>query len=147
MDRSGRPLRADTMTVVATNTIHLDASHPSHIVLPVTTGTTAVNWPDQHKATPMNFALGQNYPNPVTNDTQISYSLSRPATIRISLFNMLGQEIRTLADGLVMPGAHMIRWDGRDENGRPVAQGIYFYRLEAGDFAATRKLMVLREGT
>jgi hypothetical protein len=141
---TGRPLRADSVTVVATNTVHLDANYPSHIVLPVTNGTTAVNWADQHETAPMNFALGQCYPNPVIGETQISYSLPRMAVIRITLFNMLGQEIRTLVDGLAPSGVHELKWDGRDRNGQRVAKGIYFYRLEAGKIITTKKLIVLQ---
>jgi hypothetical protein len=138
---TGRPLRADSVTVVATNTVHLDANYPSHIVLPVTSGTTSVSLADQRELTPRDFILSQNYPNPTSGVTQIAYSLPRMSAIRITLFNMLGQEIRTLVDGLVTSGAHTVSWDGRDENGQPVAKGIYFYRLEAGGFAMTKKLI------
>lgn len=139
---TGRPLRADSVTVVATNTVHLDARYPSHIVLPVTSGTTSVSAADQREAAPKEFVLGQNFPNPVAGATKISYSLSRMAAIRITLFNLLGQEIRVLVDGLVPSGAHTVRWDGRNENGQPVAKGIYFYRLEARNFVITKKLLV-----
>jgi hypothetical protein len=141
---TGRPLRADSVTVVATNTIHLDANYPSHVVLPVTNGTTSVSWAEQRETTPRDFVLGQSYPNPAFGETQISYLLPRTADIRIILFNMLGQEIRTLVDGLVPSGAHTARWDGRDKNGRQVAKGVYFYRLEAGKVVTTKKLIVLQ---
>ncbi len=139
---TGRPLRADSVAVVATNTIHLDANYPSHIVLPVTSGATSVSAADRRETAPKKFVLGQNYPNPTAGATQISYSLPRMAAIRITLFNLLGQEIRTLVDGLVPPGAHTVSWNGRDEKGQPVAKGIYFYRLEAGDFVLTKKLLL-----
>jgi flagellar hook assembly protein FlgD len=58
---------------------------------------------------------------------------------------LLGQEIRTLVDGLVPSGAHTVNWDGRNENGQPVAKGIYFYRLEAGDVVMTKKLLLIKE--
>ncbi|MGH7453685.1 MAG: CocE/NonD family hydrolase, partial [bacterium] len=138
---TGRPLRADSVTVVATNTVHLDANYPSHIVLPVTSGTTTVSATDQRETAPKEFVLGQNFPNPVASATQISYSLSRTAAIRITLFNLLGQEVRTLVDGLVPSGVHTVSWDGRNENGQPVAKGIYFYRLEAGGFSMAKKLI------
>lgn len=139
---TGRPLRADTVTVVATNTVHLNANYPSHIVLPVTNGTTSVSATDRRETAPKEFVLGQNYPNPTAGATQIAYSLSRTVSIRITLFNLLGQEIRTLVDGLVPSGAHTVSWDGRDANGQPMAKGIYFYRLEARNFVITKKLLV-----
>jgi len=141
---TGRPLRADSVTVVAANTLYLDAKYPSHIVLPVTSVKTSVSFADQLEATPRGFVLGQNYPNPVSVETQIFYSLHRTTTIRITLFNMLGQEMRTLVDGLMPAGAHTVKWDGRNQNGQRVAKGIYFYRLEAGEFVATQKLIVLQ---
>jgi hypothetical protein len=141
---TGRPLRADSVTVVATNTIHLDANYPSHIVLPVTNGTTSVSLAEQGETAPRNFVLGQNYPNPTFGETQISYSLPRTVAIRITLFNMLGQEIKTLVDGLAPGGIHEVKWDGRDRNGQRVAQGVYFYRLETGKIVTTKKLIVLQ---
>jgi hypothetical protein len=139
---TGRPLRADSVTVVATNTVHLDANYPSHIILPVTSGPTAVSATDRRETALKDFVLGQSYPNPAAGATQISYSLSRTAAIRITLFNLLGQKIRTLVDGLVPSGAHTVSWDGRNENGQLVAKGIYFYRLAAGNFVMTKKLLL-----
>jgi hypothetical protein len=141
---TGRPLRADSVTVVATNTVYLDAIRASHIVLPVTSGATSVSMADAGKMTPGDFVLGQGFPNPTFGETQISYVMNKTAAIRIKIFNTLGQEIRTLVDGLVPVGSHTVRWDGRGQNGQRVAKGIYFYRLEAGPRVATRKLIVLR---
>jgi hypothetical protein len=141
---TGRPLRADSVTVVATNTIYLDANRPSHIILPVTSGLTSVSLAGNDEKMPRDFVLGQSFPNPTLHETQISYFIHKTAPLRVQIFNTLGQEIRTLADGIMPAGAHTVKWDGRDRNGQPVAKGIYFYRLDTGSRVLTKKLMVLR---
>jgi len=93
--------------------------------------------------------LSQNYPNPLPaaalkHATSISFLLPGSGHIELKVFNILGAEIRTLLKGFYPAGPSMIVWDGADELGRPVAAGVYFYRLQAGAFAATRKLLVVR---
>jgi hypothetical protein len=96
---------------------------------------------------PRGYALSQNYPNPFNAETSIEYTLPqgiarRGVTLRI--YNLLGQEVRTLVDGSPGPGVHRVRWDGRDRYGRQAATGVYFYRLESGTFAQTHKMVLLR---
>jgi len=141
---TGKPFRADNATVVATNTLHLDVARLSHLSLPITIPGGGLAVADPNASTPRDFGLEQNFPNPVWRETQIAYSLHRTTAIRLTLFNMLGQEIRTLVDGLAPAGQFAVKWDGHDSNGRRAAKGIYFYRLAAGNFAATRKLIVVQ---
>jgi len=141
---TGKPFRADNQTIVATNTIHLDANHPSHLILPITIPGGGLAVDEQNISAPQDFVLEQNYPNPLIGETQISYSLNRPAVIRLALFNMLGQKIQTFVDGLVPAGKHVVKWDGRNRNGQRAARGIYFYRMEAGKTVMTRKLIVVQ---
>ena len=89
-------------------------------------------------------ALDQNYPNPFNPVTQIRYSLSRGAEVRLVIYDVLGREIVTLADGRQEAGLRTVTWNGRDAAGRQVASGVYFYRLLAGEFAQTRKMVLLR---
>ncbi len=137
---TGAPLRGDSTTVVATNTIYVDASHPSHITLPVTNGGASVSAADL--SLPASFELGASYPNPMRESAQIAYMLHRTAAVRLAIYNTLGQRVRTLVDGLMPRGAHRVQWDGRDERGRLVAKGIYFYRLEVERALQTRKLVL-----
>lgn len=92
---------------------------------------------------PTDFALSQNYPNPFNPETIISYSLPKTATVRLTIYNVFGRMIRTLVDGSMKPGEHRIVWDGRDNQGRKVASGVYFYKLEAGEFRAMKKMILL----
>jgi hypothetical protein len=93
---------------------------------------------------PLHFALWQNYPNPFNPQTTIRYSLARAGPVRLSIFNIVGQEVTPLVHAHQEAGFYEIAWDGRDAGGSPVASGLYFYRLLAGDFVETRKMVLLR---
>lgn len=93
---------------------------------------------------PTEFALAQNRPNPFNPSTEISFSLPKPAEVTLVIYNLLGENVVTLAEGLRAAGTHAVMWDGRDKNGGAVASGVYFYRLDAGEFSATRKMLLLK---
>jgi hypothetical protein len=80
---------------------------------------------------PESFALFQNYPNPFNPVTTIRYSLPVPSKITLTIFNILGQKVKTLVDEVVEAGEHRVRWDGTNSSGNTVATGVYFYRIEA----------------
>lgn len=91
------------------------------------------------------LSLSQNAPNPFGTGTTIRYQLDRPTRVRLALFNVLGQQVRVLADGLQPAGAHAVAWDGADRSGRLLPNGIYFFRLEAaGQLTAVRKATLIR---
>ena len=96
---------------------------------------------------PLNTALLSNYPNPFNPETWIPYQLAKPADGTISIYNVKGQLVRTLALGHQPAGVYQNRsraayWDGRNAFGETVASGVYFYTLKAGDFIATRKMLI-----
>ena len=94
---------------------------------------------------PAEYTLLPNYPNPFTNRTILPYPLPVPAQVRLTIFNALGQRVRTLVDGKQSAGSHTAVWDGRSENGQNVASGVYLYHLEvAGKYAETRRMTLLR---
>jgi hypothetical protein len=93
---------------------------------------------------PMEFALHQNYPNPFNPETRIAYSLGSRSDVTLEIYSSLGQMVRTLVRGEQTTGAYTVSWDGRSDAGRPVASGVYFSRLRAGEFTAVRKLMLIR---
>jgi len=90
------------------------------------------------------FELPQNYPNPFNPETEISYSLPNDSYVKLAIYNIKGQKVKTLVNGFETAGYKAIRWDGTDETGQKVASGIYFYRLEAGDFTQTRKMVLMK---
>ncbi len=93
---------------------------------------------------PKEYVLAQNYPNPFNPTTQISVSLPRAGATSLTVFNSAGQQVATLLDGTLSAGEHTVEWDGTDDRGRHVATGVYYYRLAAGDFVQTRKMMLLK---
>jgi len=93
---------------------------------------------------PKAFALGQNRPNPFNPTTVIEYVLPESAPVKLEVYNLLGQVVRTLVDEEQMAGRYSVVWDGRDDLGREVASGIYFYRLSAGKFHAVRRMALVR---
>lgn len=93
---------------------------------------------------PKEFALRQNAPNPFNPTTSIAYDLPKATNVRLDIFNVLGQKVVTLVDGFQNAGTQNVIWDGRDQSGSSVASGIYFYRISAGDFSATKKMMMLK---
>ena len=90
------------------------------------------------------FTLYPNYPNPFNPETTIEYELAQPGPVRLSVYNVLGQRVRTLVDAWQPAGRHRVRWRGRRDDGRPAASGVYFYELQAGERQTRRKMLLLR---
>lgn len=90
---------------------------------------------------PSTFELAQNYPNPFSSETAIAYKLHEQSAVAIRIYNILGQEIRSFTEGIRNAGIHGIRWDGRDNAGRRVAPGVYFYQLQAGNEMQVKKML------
>ena len=93
---------------------------------------------------PNSYELSQNYPNPFNSNTNINYQLPEDSHVTIKIYNTLGQEIKTLVNEYKTTAYYTVQWDGRDFNGNLVVSGIYVYRIEAGNYSATKKLAVLK---
>lgn len=93
---------------------------------------------------PGTFALHQNFPNPFNPMTTIRYELPRDSTVRLTVFNLTGQQVRVLVDRQRRAGAYEAVWDGRDDAGREVASGLYVYTISADRSRAVRKLLLLK---
>ncbi|MFQ5650253.1 MAG: T9SS type A sorting domain-containing protein [bacterium] len=93
---------------------------------------------------PASYALEQNYPNPFNPETTLRFQLPEASRVQVSIFNLLGKKIRVLTNADYPAGYHTIRWDGRDGKGQVLASGVYFYRIEAGEFVQIRKMSLLR---
>ena len=90
------------------------------------------------------FALYQNYPNPFNSDTRIEFDIFKPGNVTITVYNLLGQKIRTLFNGYRPAGPYYAEWDGRNSTGSAVSSGIYFYRLEAKNYSKTKKMLLVK---
>ena len=89
-------------------------------------------------------SLSQNYPNPFNPTTTIAFSLATRGRVSVRVYNVAGELVRTLANGQHAAGPHAVTWDGRDEAGSPVSSGVYFYKLVAGSFSQTKKMVLLK---
>ena len=93
---------------------------------------------------PLVFSLSQNAPNPFNPETIISYVLPQSEQVKLVIYNVLGQEIRTLVNALQPAGRYRVVWNSRDDFGRSVSSGIYLYQITAGEFTSTRKMLILK---
>jgi hypothetical protein len=93
---------------------------------------------------PKSYRLFQNYPNPFNPETQIKYDLPLSGNVTLSVYNVLGQKVRLLVDGMQDAGHRSVTWDGRDDDGREVASGIYFYKINAEDYQMIMKMVLLK---
>ncbi|MCI0692542.1 cohesin domain-containing protein [candidate division KSB1 bacterium] len=109
--------------------------------------TTGVENRETSTAIPAEFVLQPNYPNPFNASTWISFGIPAQAgetTVRLEIFTADGRRVRVLAQGKYAPGTHRVLWDGRDEFGAVTPTGVYFYRVQAGKFTASRKLVMVK---
>jgi hypothetical protein len=95
-------------------------------------------------AKPDIFILRQNYPNPFNPTTEISFRLPDASDVSLDVFNITGQVVTTLVDGNLEAGEHTVVWDGRDAAGSLTASGVYFYRVQAGEYSDVRKMVLLK---
>jgi len=105
----------------------------------LTTGT-----PDDITELPLNFELNQNYPNPFNASTNIPFALPKATSVKLTIYNLLGQEVKTFRLGELQPGVHSVRWDGTSASGLHVESGMYFYQVIAGNFVQTKKMVLLK---
>jgi probable HAF family extracellular repeat protein len=93
---------------------------------------------------PTAFALHRNYPNPFNSSTTIAFDLPQQAWVQLTVYDLLGREVRRLVEAALAPGRYKVIWDGRDAAGQPLAGGVYVYRLETGEFTQTRRMVLMR---
>ncbi len=104
---------------------------------------TGVEGEPKDRTMPTVFKLSQNSPNPVRGTTSISYQLPKPAKVSVVIYNILGQAVKNINEGSKEAGYYNIKWDGRDNRNSLLGNGIYFYRLQAGEYSATKKLVLM----
>lgn len=93
---------------------------------------------------PIRYVLHQNYPNPFNPKTTIRFDIPQVSDITLEIFNIKGQKVRTLAQNKMHTGFHSIQWDGTNDQGIPLASGMYFYRLDTGKFRSVKKLVLMK---
>lgn len=93
---------------------------------------------------PTEVSLSRNFPNPFNPSTEISFALPNDRFVSLSVFNILGQEVKNLVSGEMQAGFHKVIWDGTNSNGESAPSGTYFYRMDAGDYSQSMKMVMLK---
>ncbi|MCB5231178.1 MAG: T9SS type A sorting domain-containing protein [Candidatus Cloacimonas sp.] len=117
---------AGESTPVHTSRITINATNVETITIP---GVTRLNG---------------NYPNPFNPETSISFELKSEESVLIEIYNMRGQKVRTLVNNRLSAGSHSLEWNGKDDNSQEVGSGIYFYKMVAGDYSSTKKMIMMK---
>lgn len=115
---------------------------PADMVVVEIDPTTSVQRIDDRL--PSDFHLSQNYPNPFNPETRIEFSVPKRASVRLAIYNLGGQLIRTLVDRPFQTGSFSVTWDGRDDSDRAVASGVYLYELKTADTRIAKRLTLLK---
>ncbi|RME02038.1 MAG: T9SS C-terminal target domain-containing protein, partial [Calditrichaeota bacterium] len=106
--------------------------------------STIVGIQESPETVPATFRLEQNYPNPFNPTTVIRYRIPAADHVELTIFNRLGEPVRTLVSERKAAGSYEIVWDGTDETGRRVASGVYLFRLSVGEQVQTKKMILMR---
>ena len=93
---------------------------------------------------PAGYALEQNYPNPFNPETRISFKLAEKSHVSITIYDMLGRNIKTLINQTQDAGYRSVIWDATNDYGKPVSAGIYLYQIQAGEYISTKKIVMLK---
>ena len=100
--------------------------------------------PTADRSQPAVYSLAANYPNPARERTTIKFALPQAGAVRIEVYNIAGQKVKTLVNTTMNAGYHGVTWNGRNDAGQAVAAGMYMYRMTADNFSATRKLVLVK---
>ena len=143
MDKTGELLR-----LIFTKTENVDKVKPIQIMKLIINNEVLINTTSVFELSISgnglnNFELYQNYPNPFNSATTIKYDVHKDGFGEVKIFNIFGQETRTLVNGQISKGYHETIWDGKDKSGRIVASGVYFYQLKVYEFKSTKKLLMI----
>jgi len=112
--------------------------------LPSNTISVIAQSDNDNTVLPVQTALCENYPNPFNPETTISYVLAKEGIVSIEIYNIKGQKVKTLVDGLQAAGRHNVVWNGKDTRGGDMSSGVYFYRMTTNGYTQTKKMMLVK---
>ena len=128
---------------LSSNRIFSSVAHFSTLAVKGKSGVT-VGTDKKETVTPTDYTLYQNYPNPFNPTTNISYYLPQQGKVRLTVYNILGKEVKRLVNQIKSSGRHTVAWDGTNNNGEKVSSGLYLYQLSSENFVRTKKMLLLK---
>jgi len=111
--------------------------------IPVTVNVTEANATDEAEISELVVLMG-NYPNPFNPETEIRFLMQEAGDVDITIYNVRGQVVKTLSSMGLTAGEHSINWQGKDQSGRPVSSGVYFYKFSTSDYTTTKKMVLMK---
>ncbi len=125
-------------------TLTIISDDPNYTTAQIALSGSASPVSNQDNVIPLVTALKGNYPNPFNPTTEIQFSIKQAGPVKIEIYNILGQRVRTLINGNMPAGNHNVTWNGIDDKNRSVASGIYFYRMQSGKYTNTKKMVMMK---
>ncbi len=132
--------RDDTFNI----NIRIDSNDPSTPTVLVDVTLTVITGINGTQIIPTTYDVSQNYPNPFNPTTTIKYQLPEASKVKLVIYNVLGQKVRTLVNKRMQPGYYQVVWDGRNDQGVQVSSGIYIYRFESDGLTRTMKMILMK---
>ena len=126
------------------NPLVLEVSVPLDSIQQISFQSSVTGVTKQGSTLPKQFAVSQNYPNPFNPSTIISYALPKSSLVTVKIYNVLGQEVKTLVNSESQAGNYTVQWNGDNNFGHSVASGVYIYRVTAGQYVKSLKMMYLK---
>jgi hypothetical protein len=128
---------------ITSNVVHPEGNFGFYISV-IFTKSTLTKASQNPELAPSSLSLQQNFPNPFNPETQIEYTLNERSLATLKIYNSLGQEVKTLVDGVNEPGTYSIMWDGTDNTNQPVMSGQYYYQVSQGREYTAKKAILVR---
>jgi|GEM_PF-6106582 len=134
----------DTETIIPPYEVAISYRDDGIDIIVTDTTITGLEPTDERPVLPKHYVLEYNYPNPFNPETTIKFGLPENAQVRLTIYDLQGRQVWQYGNTMSAAGWHTIKWNGRDAHGALVSTGMYFYRLQAGDFVQVRKMTLLR---
>jgi len=134
----------DTVASGIEYTYYVTAVYPQSMEVPSEIVAVQLLSDSDEVVVPMVTSLVGNYPNPFNPETVIRFTLAHAEVVAVDVYNIRGQKVRSLAGGMYEAGVHNVVWNGRDDDGRSVGSGVYFYRMVAGEYRGVRKMVLMK---
>ena len=146
MQAGRRPAAGDVREYVKSNTIQVTTTigQPVQVDFVAQAILTAIDHDDDSATVPETALLFQNYPNPFNPETVIRYQLSAASYVRLTVYDLLGRQVKRLTETRQPAGSYAQTWDGTDDSGKKVVSGVYLYRIAAGPFTRTMKMLLMK---